>query len=687
VSGASTARNGIQVLEALGEGGLVEATIGRQAWDIVPARRRPATWWQTGLDHDALIEHVCGVARDYSAEKTSYDITIRLRRALPKVLAWLGQWEGSTWQERWLSSGTEQTGDDWIPAFLAWRTGTAQRVNYDEPEGRSAMAWMMAAQVLRPSMEWVLGQQFNYVLVRMPKIVDPDGYARLLAHIKATGRDGKRVVARATNTIGRFLLTHGGTISDITVGDCFHYTEAHRAVRDGKSFDRLFYTLLFEMGTFGDNAPDRLRAWTVRGQLTVPELVGRYAISCTAVSDLLVDYFTIRSADLDYSSLRHAVQQVCQLWWKDLEDHHPGIETLHMTPEMVTAWKERLRVVIPGRARQGEERRGFARVLLAVRGFYLDIAQFAAHNPAQWGPWVTPCPIAGPGIQAGKERKRAIARMHQRTRQLAPTMPTLLAAARAWHQETETLLGRVRPLAHGATTEISGQLWRRLQGQQSDGIKVFLAKADDPGDDLWDLTLEEEYSFWAWAATEALQSTGIRIEELLELTHYSFSAYALPSTGEVVPLLQVTPSKSDRERVILVSPELGEVLAEVIHRVRAGQAAIPLISRYDRHEQVFSPRLPFLFQRRRGGIPVPLGPDFIQKVLEAALARTGLADAAGQPLHYTPHDFRRIFTTDAIRSGLPPHIAAKILGHDDVNTTMAYANPRELHQAGEDCPD
>ncbi|MFG3137092.1 site-specific integrase [Streptomyces sp. NPDC048211] len=44
-----------------------------------------------------------------------------------------------------------------------------------------------------------------------------------------------------------------------------------------------------------------------------------------------------------------------------------------------------------------------------------------------------------------------------------------------------------------------------------------------------------------------------------------------------------------------------------------------------------------------------------------------------QPLHYTPHDFRRIFVTDALRSGLPPHIAARICGHQTVDTTLGYA--------------
>jgi integrase len=60
----------------------------------------------------------------------------------------------------------------------------------------------------------------------------------------------------------------------------------------------------------------------------------------------------------------------------------------------------------------------------------------------------------------------------------------------------------------------------------------------------------------------------------------------------------------------------------------------------------------------------------VRKILTAALARTGLTGPAGNPLHYTPHDFRRMFLTDAIMNGLPPHIAQIIAGHRDINVTL-----------------
>ena len=62
----------------------------------------------------------------------------------------------------------------------------------------------------------------------------------------------------------------------------------------------------------------------------------------------------------------------------------------------------------------------------------------------------------------------------------------------------------------------------------------------------------------------------------------------------------------------------------------------------------------------------------IRKLLDLALAGTGLTDTTGQPLRFTPHDFRRIFITDAVMNGMPPHIAQLVAGHADINTTMGY---------------
>jgi hypothetical protein len=96
------------------------------------------------------------------------------------------------------------------------------------------------------------------------------------------------------------------------------------------------------------------------------------------------------------------------------------------------------------------------------------------------------------------------------------------------------------------------------------------------------------------------------------------------------------------------------------------------VSAYDVFEQTWSPRMPFLFQRRFGTEDRPLTRSYIRECL-VALSQAAQIAAGGQPLQWRPHDFRRIFVTDAIRSGLPPHIAAKVCGHSTVDTTMGYA--------------
>jgi hypothetical protein len=196
--------------------------------------------------------------------------------------------------------------------------------------------------------------------------------------------------------------------------------------------------------------------------------------------------------------------------------------------------------------------------------------------------------------------------------------------------------------------------------------------------------VEEDLAFWAWAAVEVLRLTGVRVEELLEISHHSLVQYRLPGTGELVPLLQIVPSKTDTERLLVVSPDLADVLSVIIRRIRGDAGTVPLVRAYDRRECLWIGPAPLLFQRRFGADSRRICDSTIRNMLNGALAGTGLTDHTdGSPLHYSPHDFRRIFITDAIMSGLPPHIAQIIAGHRDLNVTMGYkaVYPDEAIQA------
>ena len=197
--------------------------------------------------------------------------------------------------------------------------------------------------------------------------------------------------------------------------------------------------------------------------------------------------------------------------------------------------------------------------------------------------------------------------------------------------------------------------------------------------------MEEDLAFWAWATVEVLRTTGVRIEELLEITHHSLVQYRLPSTGELVPLLQIAPSKTDAERLLVVSPELADVLSTIIRRVRGNTATVPVIPAYDRAECVWLAPAPWLFQRRLGTEHRRICSGAIRNMLNAALAHSP-PDRPRRPAARCtspPTTSARMFITDAIMNGLPPHIAQIIAGHRDINVTLGYkaVYPEEAIQA------
>ncbi|MCF8786922.1 site-specific integrase, partial [Rhodococcus ruber] len=425
------------------------------------------------------------------------------------------------------------------------------------------------------------------------------------------------------------------------------------------------------------------------GQKSPAELIDRYSIACRPIRDLLVEYLRERQPAVDYSSLVRLAGLLGKLFWSDLERHHPGISSLRLSTEVVDAWKQRLRTVTTRTRTPGGEivettspRLDYFGVLVAVRALYPDLAQWALEDPARWGPWVAPCPISGNEIDRRKEKRHRKSRMDTRTRERLPVLPVLVRSVAERRTAAAELLAAAAATPLGDRFTAAGQTLVRSHTKEKTPGKLW-AHDPDTGQRR-DLAREEAHAFWAFAAVEVLRATGIRIEELSELSHHSLIQYRLPSTGEVVPLLQIAPSKTDAERLLLVSPELADVLSLIIRRIRGADGAVPQVAVFDLHERTWSDPAPLLFQRRLGSENQAIGPRAIREMLTSALSATGLTEpSTGRPLRCTPHDFRRMFITDAILNGLPPHIAQVIAGHRDINVTMGYkaVYPDEAIQA------
>ena len=322
----------------------------------------------------------------------------------------------------------------------------------------------------------------------------------------------------------------------------------------------------------------------------------------------------------------------------------------------------------PGNSRRPRD--AAANALFTVRAFYLDIAQWAIDDPARWARWAAPCPVRAEEIPHAKEVARRKSRMDQRTRERLPVLPALVAAVASERRSSAERLAACAAARPGETFTAGGQELRRAVMAKGETARTW---AEDPADgSRRDLTLEDHRAFWAWAAIEVLRHTGIRIEELTELSHHSLVQYRLPSTGELIPLLQIAPSKTDAERLLVVSPDLADVLSAVITRIRDGSGAVPLVVSYDDNEKAWNPPMPLLFQRRLRSENRPIAAQAVRELLNIALDRSGLADVTGKPLRFAPHDFRRMLITDAIMHGMPPHIAQLVAGHRDINTTMGY---------------
>jgi len=605
------------------------------------------------------------------------------RFGLVRVLDWLEQQPGATWQERWIASGADAAGNaGWRLLAARWLRSTGrgcQDARHDHCVSGSGVLPVICAEAIRPSLMWLITPRTpRHLAAGLARARDPDGFSALTRLCDAEP-PGPSATNTARYQVATIVAAKGGTIGDITAGDCLelmHLIRISGSVRHHTSLR--FYQLLHTMGVFPASARPTMRAFDARGQLTAAQLIGRCAIECQPVRDLLAEYLRERQPAVGYSTLDNLALSLGKLFWRDLGLHHPGISSLRLPPEVAAGWKQRIAIkTTRTRTSVGEvtktsgQRLAALNHLAAVRAFYLDIAQWAMEDPARWGQWAAPCPVRDEDLTRKKQHRQRKSWMDQRTRERMPVLPARSAAVDRARTETAARLDLARRASPGELFPAAGQTLRRpVLGSGGRGARVW---AEDPvSGRRRNLTLEEHQAFWAWATVEVPRLTGIRAEELTELSHHSLIQYKLPATGELIPLLHITPPKTDAERLLVVSPELAGVLSAIISRIRGNDGAVPLVVAYDIHELIWLPPMPLLFQRRYGAENRPIPAHAIRKILHAALAATGLTSPGGTPLAFTPHDFPRLWITEAIMHGMPPHIAQLICGHQTITATMGY---------------
>ena len=308
----------------------------------------------------------------------------------------------------------------------------------------------------------------------------------------------------ALNKITWMVICKGGLVSDITVGDCLELTAALEEHHFRGSAGRpLFYALLKDTGVLPAGAPSRLRALRIEGRRSVAQIVDGYGIQCRPVRDLLVEYFTERAPSWTIPRCGPSPRNLCRLFWRDLEIHHPGIE-LAPAGTAGRAGMEGTSGLHPGRRRPAGAAPGQLPQRAGIRPGLLRGHRPVGRRRSR--------PVGAVGGAEPGQRRRVHDEEVQVAGQVAdgPADPdAAAAAARAAAGRRAATQGRPRsgsaPPAStpaGGLFTIAGQEFQRCRQGPSGRVYVTELATGKRRN----LTHEDEAAFWSWATVEVLRA-------------------------------------------------------------------------------------------------------------------------------------------------------------------------------------
>lgn len=138
------------------------------------------------------------------------------------------------------------------------------------------------------------------------------------------------------------------------------------------------------------------------------------------------------------------------------------------------------------------------------------------------------------------------------------------------------------------------------------------------------------------AIIEVLYSTGVRVEELSELDIDDININS--------KTVRVRQGKGNKERYTFISAQ-----------------ALMYLKKYLNERDDLNPAL-FISKKRPYG---RLSKDGIEDIVNKVAMAAGVKDAH-------PHKFRRTMATNLLKKGMPLEKVSRILGHQDLQTTMIY---------------
>ena len=662
---------------------------------------------------DEIVEHYLDTNRRWHSKSRRWQV----RRGLETILQPLETQSGTTWQQRWYSAGPQNEAK-WY-AHFDWKSENDASLRTIRPGICAAMKLLVRDGVIRPGLGLLLNPAFASIVLPYVYEAHKDEIARVIAGASEATKITTAYATRMRNSCAAMIVFTGKPLSRITV-DEWVAVECYR--RDSAADFRKWeaaaanttnppprppfawpYTRMLPLSSAYTGAlaagltqprPER------PGQSSLPPTLDR-AIAPAAtlenvlavngrglpprVRALIYDTYTLDGTALDVVTIRGHINSI-NTFFAAVHTLIPGHDSLtipieHREPLMNLLKKNRL-----GQARRpGLQRTSLGTFLGSVRSIYKMtnsvVRRFElTEHLATLGTFPWSDATVKKQCKVDRSRRRSV--LHVEVRTHIAHLPGLLLAARNLKERTDALLAAARQCEPGGTFTHDGTTYERTMSkgnsaQQGTGVPLLnIRVAGTFKTAVIDIEARAYKAVQAHALTVLLRETGLRIEEVSELTIENVNQFLAGDTP--IPSISVNPSKMDRSRVIGLMPDALRAIHELITRGRQRFGSDPLVKRTDWHERNDQEvaHLIFFIPSRRTFV----GPSrrTLAEMLQRVVDHYNEHFEPTVPLpKITPHQMRRLFATDLAERGADVIAIQQALGHRCLSTTSIYIHADE----------
>jgi hypothetical protein len=125
-----------------------------------PARTAERWWSQTAQSSEETLRRLTAPPFLPAANGTRAG----RRRGVTKLLHWLSNQPGDTWQQRWMATGAEDLcGAAWVELPQRWLSERGLTPLHDREDLTSGLLMLICGDVIRPALPWMLTRTHRYL--------------------------------------------------------------------------------------------------------------------------------------------------------------------------------------------------------------------------------------------------------------------------------------------------------------------------------------------------------------------------------------------------------------------------------------------------------------------------------------------------------------------------------------------